>query len=198
MGVRAGRQPGARGVRAAHRRAQPAPGPSQQVNRDGADDLRATFLPGFFAAWAASDQAALRQYTVSGMRTMGLGGAFLSLPLPTIGDVLLRSASESSDEYSATVPVTWSVPGSPATLTTVYEVPLTKSGAQWFVTGEPAAPVQAPNVSGGNPSGLVADPNASSGAGTYPNPSGSPVVPGPSFPGTQVPSASTTPTKAGG
>jgi hypothetical protein len=173
-------------------------GPSQKVSRDGADDLRASFLPGFFAAWAASDQAALRQYTVSGVRTMGLGGAFLSSPLPSIGDVLLRSPSEDSDEYTATVTVTWGVSGSPATITAVYDVPLTKTGAQWFVTGEPVAPVQAPNVSGGNPGGFGADPNASSSAGAYPNPSGSPVVPGPSFPATPVPSGSTSPTKAGG
>jgi hypothetical protein len=171
--------------------------PSQRVNRKGADDLRASFLPGFFAAWAASDQAALRQYTVSGVRTMGLGGAFLSSPLPTIGEVLLRSATEDSEEYTATVTVIWAVSGSPATITAVYDVPLTRTGAQWFVTGEPTAPVQAPNVSGGHPNGQVVDPNASGVPGGYSNPSGSPAVPGPSFPATPLPSAPTSPTKSG-
>ncbi|MEV0133896.1 conjugal transfer protein [Dactylosporangium sp. NPDC050688] len=172
--------------------------PAQQVDREGAEDLRTAFLPGFFAAWAASDQAALRQYTVSGLRTMGLGGAFMSSPLPTIGNVALRSASEDSDEYTATVAVTWSVSGSAATITTVYEVPLTKSGAQWFVTGEPVAPVQDPGVGGGNPGGTAVDPATSNSPGMYPNPSGSPVVPGTSFPGATVPSGTTNPSRAGG
>ncbi len=173
-------------------------GAAQAVNRDGADDLRAAFLPGFFAAWAASDQSALRQYTVSGLRTMGLGGAFLSSPPPTIAQVRLGSESASSDEYVATVTVTWSVSGSPATVTAVYELPLTKNGVQWFVTGEPTAPAQDPGVGGGNPGGMAVNPNASNGAGVYPNPSGSPALPGASFPGTTVPSAPASPTKAGG
>lgn len=156
----------------------------------GAHDLRDNFLPGFFAAWAASDQAALRQYTVSGLRTMGLGGAYLSSPLPQIADVTLRLPAEGSQDYSALVPVTWTVPGSPATLTASYEVPLIKRGAQWFVTGEPMPAVQDSGVTAGNPGNTPIDPDGEDGSGAYPNPSPSAVSPAPTFRGSPAPSTS--------
>jgi hypothetical protein len=161
---------------------------SGPTDEDGAKDLRANFLPGFFAAWAASDQAALRQYTISGLRTMGLGGAYLSSPLPQVGDTVLRAPAKGGTDYVATVEVTWTVPGSQAQVTAVYELPLVKEGAQWFVTGEPIAAIQDPQVAGGNPQQPVtgADPDKLGGQSAYPNPSPAPVSPGPTFPGSSV------------
>jgi hypothetical protein len=166
------------------------PGGGGRNDNDGANDLRNNFLPGFFAAWAASDQAALRQYTVSGLRTMGLGGAYLSSPLPQVGDVKLRVPAEGSQERLALVPVTWTVPGSQATLTAIYEVPLVKRGAQWFVTGEPTPAVQDSGVNSGRPGNTPIDPQGEGGSGAYPNPTPSTVSPPPSFRGSPAPSTS--------
>jgi hypothetical protein len=167
---------------------------SGELDRAGADDLRTTFLPGFFGAWAASDQSALRQYTVSGLRTMGLGGAYVSTPLPQIGDVALHRSGEGADEHTATVTVTWTLLASAATVTAVYDVPLVHVGAQWFVSGEPTAAAQDPAIAGGGPTDPRDAPNASAstgnGAGGYPNPTTNPVSPGPTFGSGPSPSGS--------
>ena len=117
-----------------------------------ADDLAATFMPGFFAAWAASDQATLRQYTVSDAQLVGLGGAFDSTPAPTIDSVTLPLPSntviESGQSYVATATVTWTVAGSAAQLTASYDVNLAREGSQWFVKSEPTPVAQDPRVSG--------------------------------------------------
>lgn len=153
-----------------------------QAQVEGAADLKVAFLPGFFAAWAASDQAALRQYMVSGVRTVGLGGALLSSPPPQVKEVALFAYSRGETDYLAYVAVVWGVPGSAATLTAIYELPLHKNGAQWSVTGEPTAATQDPWISGDGPAavGVVPSPK-SSGPPAYPNPSPSVVSPNPTF-----------------
>lgn len=110
---------------------------SDEVSRE----LTTSFFPGFFGAWAASDNNSLRQYTASGVTTIGLGGAMSSTPAPTINDatILLPRTGDPVEGtvYHATVPVTWTVAGSEAQVTATYEVPMKLSGDRWYVAGEP-------------------------------------------------------------
>lgn len=124
-----------------------------------AQDLASTFMPGFFAAWSASDQATLRQYAISDAQLIGLGGAFESTPAPTIESVALPVASnasvESGQSYVATVTVTWTVAGSTAQLTASYDVDLAREGSQWFVKGEPTPVMQDSRVTDGEAGDLA-------------------------------------------
>lgn len=102
------------------------------------------FFQSFFAAWAASDDTTLAQYTADGFTTIGLGGAMVSTPPPTIGEItMMVSDAGGGDQARADVTVTWTRPGGASTLTTVYTVPLTRAGAKWLVAGEPAPAYQA-------------------------------------------------------
>lgn len=151
---------------------------------DLARSLGTDFLPGFFSAWAASDANALTQYTASGVTTMGLGGAMASTPPPVIGTVLLPVDTNGVVEgktYQATVPVTWTVNNSTSKVTATYTVPVAKRGDRWYVTGEPVAAPQAPEVTSGQPgsipspgNGVTPDPK------TYPTPSTTTPSPAPS------------------
>lgn len=150
--------------------------PSDKGMVDDADEggkLAATFFPGFFAAWAASDQNTLAQYTAQGVRTMGLGGSMSSVPAPTIGDTTIKVPAQGGPKdntvYSATVPVTWTVSGSTSQVTSVYTVRIRKNGDRWYVVDEPVATTQAPEAQGGGPAMV---PNPADGARqTYPTPS---------------------------
>ena len=114
---------------------------------DTANTLAADFYPSFFAAWAASEDATLAQYTIDGFTTVGLGGAMESTPPPTIGDVkLLVDNKGKADTALATVEVTWTVTGSTSTRTVTYEMQMKHVGTKWLVASEPVPAYQ--SVSG--------------------------------------------------
>lgn len=153
----------------------PGPGSTMKVDADIGRNLATSFFPGFFSAWAASDSNALTQYTDSGVTTMGLGGAMASIPPPVIGDVSVlvdASGVVEGKTYAATVPVTWTVGSTTSKVSAVYNVPITKRGDRWYVTGEPVAAAQAPEVIGGQPGSVPAP-----GDGVTPDPKTYPSLP---------------------
>lgn len=122
---------------------RPAGNDELQAHEELSSELTTSFFPGFFSAWAASDTSALRQYTASGVTTIGLGGAMSSTPAPTISDAKLYTPRDGEPVegtvYHAIVPVTWTVAGSSAQVEAVYDVPMKKVGDRWYVAGEPTA-----------------------------------------------------------
>lgn len=117
-------------------------------------NLSKSFFPGFFSAWASSDANALQQYTASGVKTTGLGGAMASNPQPVIGESRIwvdEGGVQEGVVYNAIVPVTWTIAGSSSRLSAEYLVQVKKDGERWFVAGEPQAAQQATSVQGGNP-----------------------------------------------
>lgn len=120
--------------------------------------LQSSFFPGFFSAWAGSDPDALQQYTASGVKTTGLGGAMASNPQPEIGEVRVWTGKDGAVKdgtvYNAIVPVTWTITGSNSRISAEYLVQLKKDGERWFVAGEPQAAQQATDVQGGNPQNI--------------------------------------------
>lgn len=145
-----------------------------------AEALQNQFLPGFFAAWASSDQATLGQYLDDGVKTVGLGGAYLSSPAPQITSVSVPvppGQQTAADTVTAIVTVVWSLPSDDgATLEATYNVPLHRKGGQWFVAGEPAPSAQDTNVQGGAPLNEANPPAAGGnvpqdGSGIYSTPS---------------------------
>ncbi|BDZ52431.1 hypothetical protein GCM10025867_46720 (plasmid) [Frondihabitans sucicola] len=135
--------------------------------------LQTEYFPGFFAAWAASDQATLKQYATNDAELVGLGGAFDSTPAPTINEVHLPLSNgakiTSGQTYTATVSVTWTVAGSTAQLTSWYDVKLRNGGNQWFVTGEPTPVEQQTNV-GGSQAGDISTPQTGDKANLWTTP----------------------------
>lgn len=132
--------------------------------------LQSSFFPGFFSAWASSDADALQQYTASGVRTTGLGGAMASNPQPEIGEVRVWTNDDGVRDgtvYNAIVPVTWTVSGSNSRLSAEYLVPVKKEGERWFVAGEPQAAQQSTDVQGGNPQ-AIPEPGDDVTPGSYP------------------------------
>lgn len=132
--------------------------------------LQTDFFPGFFSAWAASDPDALQQYTASGVKTTGLGGAMSSNPQPEIGEVHIWTDEEIKDGtvYNAIVPVTWTVVGSNSRISAEYLVQVKREGERWFVTGEPQAAQQSTDVQGGSPQN-VPEPDDDVTPGEYPS-----------------------------
>lgn len=132
-------------------------------NDELARELTSSFFPGFFSAWAASDANSLRQYSASGVTTIGLGGAMSSTPPPSIQDVVIRTPRNGEPEegsvYVATVPVTWTVAGSSAQITASYDVPMKMVGDRWYVAGEPTPSTSSPDAQSGSPADKV-DPEA--------------------------------------
>lgn len=129
-------------------------GEGLEANEEAADDLAADFFPGFFTAWAASDSAALNQYTASGVQTIGLGGAMATIPAPEIGEVVLYTDEDGvvrNKTYYAYVPVTWTITGSDSKVLAAYIVPVKLDGARWTVAGEPQAAQQGLEASGSTP-----------------------------------------------
>lgn len=124
-----------------------------------ARELNASFFPGFFSAWAASDADSLRQYSASGVTTIGLGGAMSSTPPPSIGDVSIMTPQDGEPSegtvYTATVPVTWTVSGSTAQVTATYDVPMRQSGDRWYVAGEPSPSAATSSAGSGSPAERV-------------------------------------------
>lgn len=148
--------------------------PGTVANPDLAKDLSADFFPGFFAAWAASDANALRQYTTSGVTTLGLGGAVASVPAPLIKDAVIYTPEKGAVEgatYTAAVPVTWTVTGTTSQITGVYQVPMVKKGDRWYVAGEPTAIPQAPGVGSTDAATIPEAEVGMSGFGMYSTPS---------------------------
>lgn len=130
-------------------------------NRKEDDELGKTlsdsYFPGFFSAWAASDSDALQQYTASGVKTTGLGGAMASNPQPEIGEVRVWTDDDGVKDgtvYNAVVPVTWTITGSNSRVSAEYLVQVKKEGERWFVAGEPQAAQQATDVQGGRPQNI--------------------------------------------
>lgn len=135
------------------------------------ETLSASYFPGFFSAWAASDADALQQYTASGVKTTGLGGAMASNPQPEIGEVHVWTDSEGVQDgvvYNAIVPVTWTVNGTNSRLSAEYLVQVKKEGERWFVAGEPQAAQQATDVRGGSPQNIP-EPDDDVTPGEYPS-----------------------------
>lgn len=133
---------------------------------DVANTLASDFFPAFFAAWASSDDATLRQYVVDGFTTVGLGGAMQSSPPPTIGDVsMMIDGDGKGDTAKATVEVTWTVSGSLTTRTTTYEMGMRHVGSKWLVASEPVPAYQS---SAGSPADIP-KPEASEAPATYSN-----------------------------
>lgn len=119
--------------------------------------LAQTFLPAFFAAYAASDPT-LTQYTAPGVTLYGLGGSMASMPPPTIGDVSVYVPDTGPVDgvvYKATVPVTWTLAGAASQVTSTYVVPVVRNSERWLVAGEPQPSMQDPVASGG-PAGVPA------------------------------------------
>lgn len=119
-----------------------------------AKTLTSQFFPGFFSAWASSDANALQQYTASGVKTTGLGGAMASNPQPSIGETRIwidADGVKNGVVYNAIVPVTWTVAGTSSRISAEYLVQVKKEGERWFVAGEPQAAQQATDVQGGAP-----------------------------------------------
>lgn len=128
-------------------------------NDELARELSSSFFPGFFSAWAASDSNSLRQYSASGVTTIGLGGAMSSTPPPTIGDTVIKTPRNGEPRagtvYTASVPVTWTVAGSSAQITASYDVPMKLVGDRWYVAGEPTPSTSSPDAESGNPAEKV-------------------------------------------
>lgn len=126
---------------------------------DLARELNASFFPGFFSAWAASDADSLRQYSASGVTTVGLGGAMSSTPPPSIGEVSIMTPQNGEPAegtvYTATVPVTWTVSGDSAQVTATYDVPMRQSGDRWYVAGEPTPSTATSSAGSGSPAERV-------------------------------------------
>lgn len=135
-------------------------GNQTQNDQEAATNLTQTYLPGFLAAWAASDQATMKQYAVDGAQLVGLGGEFESTPAPEVGEVTVPVPSggkvQSGETYNVTVPVTWTVAGSTSQVQASYSIKLKRVGGQWFVTGEPAPVVQDSTISGGQTANIPA------------------------------------------
>lgn len=156
---------------------------STRTDKEAQTELQNKFFPGFFAAWASSDQATLGQYLDDGVKTVGLGGAYRSDPAPVIESVSVPVEGEAKtvgDTTTATVTVIWTALNSSANNTASYNVPLHRKGGQWFVSGEPAPSAQDPNVQGGtalnandtgNSGEEGSDDNPTSGDGVYDTPS---------------------------
>lgn len=110
------------------------------ANEEIGQTLASGFLPGFFAAWGASDTDALAQYTAPGVTTMGLGGSVQTVPPPTIGDtyvVVPESGAVDGHTYQASTVVNWTAAGSSAQVSATYLVDLRKQGDRWYVVSEP-------------------------------------------------------------
>jgi hypothetical protein len=141
------------------------------ANEELGQTLAAGFLPGFFAAWGASDTDALAQYTAPGVTTMGLGGAVQTVPPPTVRDTYLvvpESGPVDGRPYQASTQVTWTTAGSTAQITAVYLVDLRKQGDRWYVVSEPVPAPQ--SVSAGGMPGTVPQPGEGQATmGNYPS-----------------------------
>lgn len=128
-------------------------------NDELARELSSSFFPGFFSAWAASDANSLRQYSASGVTTIGLGGAMSSTPPPSVGDTVIMTPRNGEPQagtvYTAFVPVTWTVAGSSAQITASYDVPMKLVGDRWYVAGEPTPSTSSPDAESGNPAEKV-------------------------------------------
>lgn len=128
-------------------------------NPELAQTLATSFFPGFFAAWAASDDNELRQYTASGVRTIGLGGAMVSTPPPSVQDVTIQTPKNGQPQegtvYYAIVPVTWTIAGSEAEVQATYRVPMKLAGDRWYVAGEPEPAAQLSEAASGAPADAV-------------------------------------------
>lgn len=126
-------------------------------------DLTENFFPGFFSAWAASDANALKQYTASGVTTIGLGGAMTSTPPPDIESAKIwtpRTGEPAEGTiYPASVTVTWTVAGSDAQIEASYDVPMKKVGDRWYVAGEPVPATSSDVANSGYPNSKV-DPDS--------------------------------------
>lgn len=149
----------------------PAGKEGRKQDKDLGESLASSFFPGFFSAWASSDSDALKQYTASGVKTTGLGGAMASNPQPGIGDVRIWTDDGQVTDgvvYNAVVPVTWTVEGTNSRLSAEYVVPMKKEGERWFVAGEPQASQQATDVQGGNPQNIP-EPDDDVTGGEYPS-----------------------------
>lgn len=124
-----------------------------------ARELTSNFFPDFFAAWAASDANSLRQYTASGVTTIGLGGAMSSTPPPSVSEAVIMTPRDTAPKentvYYATVPVTWTLAGSSAQVTSTYTVPMKKSGDRWYVAGEPRPSPESADAASGSPAAKV-------------------------------------------
>lgn len=130
-------------------------------NEELAQQLTAEFFPGFFAAWAASDAASLRQYSAPGVSTIGLGGAMTSTPPPSISDVEVLTPTEGprpGTVYHAHVPVMWTLAGSTSQITATYDVPIKLSGDRWYVAGEPTPSPRSSEAESGAPAADVQPP----------------------------------------
>lgn len=144
---------------------------SRELDSDLGGSLQSSFFPGFFSAWAASDPDALQQYTASGVKTTGLGGAMASNPQPEIGEVRVwtdEGGVKDGTIYNAVVPVTWTVTGTDSRVSAEYLVQIKKQGERWFVAGEPRAAQQSSDVQGGKPES-VPQPDDKVTEGTYPS-----------------------------
>lgn len=148
-----------------------AGGDGRKLDNDLGSSLQSSFFPGFFSAWAASDPDALQQYTASGVKTTGLGGAMASNPQPEIGEVRIWTDDggvKDGTVYNAIVPVTWTVTGTNSRVSAEYLVQVKKQGERWFVAGEPQAAQQSTDVQGGSPE-TVPQPDDKITEGTYPS-----------------------------
>lgn len=180
-----------------------APSDDTNAGKVTADDdlgreLAKTVFPGFFAAWAASDEDTLNQYTASGVKLLGLGGSMSSTPAPRIGDTTVlipgvnQKGPQSNVTYTAVVPVTWTVAGGDAQVTATYDVRVRREGDRWKVVSEPTASTHtAPGMSGA-PAGVPQPQGGESQAPTYPNAQPTPSTPPSSGPGSPKPSPSST------
>lgn len=141
------------------------------ANDELARELTSSFFPGFFSAWAASDANSLRQYSASGVTTIGLGGAMSSTPPPSISEVTIMTPRNGEPRegtvYTATVPVTWTVAGSSAQITASYDVPMKLVGDRWYVAGEPMPSTNNSDAQSGSPAEKV-NPENGTGSGEQP------------------------------
>lgn len=153
-------------------------GEKLSANDELATELTSTFFPNFFAAWAASDANSLRQYTASGVTTIGLGGAMSSTPPPSVSEVVIMTPRDTQPKegtvYYATVPVTWTMAGSSAQVTAVYKVPMKLVGDRWYVAGEPQPSTASPEASSGSPAERVSPEQGTDSEPSTPTPSTSP------------------------
>lgn len=148
------------------------------ANEEVSRELTTSFFPGFFSAWAASDANSLRQYSASGVTTIGLGGAMSSTPPPDIGEVVIMTPRDGEPVegtvYTATVPVTWTVAGSTSQVSATYDVPMKLDGDRWYVAGEPTATTDNSNAQSGSPAEQISpddDTDPSQQADESPSPS---------------------------
>lgn len=163
-----------------------------------ASQLQTQFFPGFMAAWAASDQDSLRQYTDTGFQTLGLGGAMASIPPPVINIVTIevdKAGAVSGKAYDAQVDVTWTLASGESKLRATYTVPVKMVGTRWVATGEPQVVTQAADAATGRPATLPGAGQGPGGTGLYPTPGVSSSTSAPSSPGegsssTSAPSSS--------